>query len=114
MVNLVAPPELVCGHCGKTEIEKSGLQLIAVTEFWENDLFQDYETGHDEGWHGIIKHECVNCGHTWSEGPDIEAALEKMRESFLIVYGWVEFANPWAPGRDDVVEFLEIFREAFL
>ncbi len=114
MVNLLAPPELICPICENTEIEKNGLKLIQATEFWDNGLHQDDELGEDEGWHGAIKHECVTCGRTWSEGPDIEEALEKMRELFEVVNEWIEFANPWAPGRDDVVEFLEIFREAFL
>ena len=114
MVELIAPPELVCGHCGNTEIEKSGTVLLKTTEFWDNGLFQDNKLGMIGDWHGAIKHECVNCGHTWTEGPDIEEALEKMRALFNVADAWVEFANPWAPGRDDVVEFLEIFREAFL
>jgi hypothetical protein len=111
---LIAPPELVCGHCGNTEIEKSGLKLICATEIWEGGSYQADRLDDDEGWYGVIKHECMLCGHTWTEGPDIEEALEKMRELFEVVNGWIEFANPWAPGRDDVVEFLEIFREVFL
>ncbi len=114
MVNLIAPPELVCGACGHTEIQKTGLKLIPATEYWDDGLHQDSRLHLAESWHGVIKHECVNCGHTWTEGVDVEGALEKMRGLFRVVDAWVEFANPWALGRDDVVEFLEIFREAFL
>ena len=114
MANLIAPPELACGACGNTEIEKSGNKLIPATEYWDGSLHQDSRLHLAESWHGVVEHECVNCGHTWAEGPDIEEALEKMRGLFMVVSEWIEFANPWAPGRDDVVEFLEIFREVLL